>query len=173
MTPPWGNITNNFACYYLYNFHFLCCPFRALCYICSYLPKALPLRDVAIGLVYSGLSAQRCAKVYWCKNSINDSDLENHIIYLVIFCMRSSGWRPIISQPNGKVLKGRRLGIIINQQPAPWKGNIDNFRKLFCIYFNQVTTHTISNFYVAPSGRRVIYVLIYPRRCPFGTLPLG
>jgi len=28
-------------------------------------------------------------------------------------------------------------------------------------------------FYVALSGRRVIYVIIYPRRCPFGTLPLG
>jgi len=61
----------------------------------------------------------------------------------------------------------------MNQPPAPWRGSIDNFRKLFCIYFNQVTTHTISNFYVALSGRRVIYVLIYPRRCPFGTLPLG
>jgi len=47
-----------------------------------YFPKALPLRDVAIGLGYYGLSAQRSAK-----NIGNKSPVINY----EVFCLKSSG----------------------------------------------------------------------------------
>ena len=100
----WGND--------LYNLYFLCCPFRAPCYICSHLPKALPLRDVAIGLCYFGFSVQRSARQYWSQKFNKrfivgkSNNLFSNLLY-EIFRLKAYH---ISAQ--GRVLKGQRLGII-------------------------------------------------------------